>query len=57
MKNKRRKTQLTLLNIKVSPKDRKILNAAAKKFEGGNLSAWLRRAGMQYKPGKSHKLW
>lgn len=39
-----------LLNIKVSPKDKRALEAAARKYAGGNLSAWLRLAGSNYVP-------
>lgn len=41
-----------LLNFKISPRDRKRLIANAKKFENGNLSAWIRRAGINYKVPK-----
>lgn len=44
---------LPLLNLKVSGKDRKVLNAKAKKHAGGNLSAWLRYAGSNYVPPKN----
>lgn len=49
---KRKQSELSLLNIKVSPADRRALDAAAKKYAGGNLSAWLRFAGMVFKPSK-----
>jgi len=44
---------LPLMNLKVSGKDRKVLNAKAKKHAGGNLSAWLRYAGSNYVPPKN----
>ena len=44
---------LSLLNLKVSKADRAALNAQAKKYAQGNLSAWLRFAGTQFKPKKS----
>jgi hypothetical protein len=44
---------LSLLNLKVSKADRDALNAQAKKYAKGNLSAWLRFAGTQFKPKKS----
>ena len=44
---------LPLLNLKVSGKDRKVLNAKAKKHAGGNLSAWLRYAGSNYVPPRN----
>lgn len=42
----------TLINLKVSDSDRRALNAAAKKYANGNLSAWLRYAGAAFRPGK-----
>ena len=42
-----------LLNLKVTSKDRKVLNALAMKHAGGNLSAWLRHSGLHYRPGKT----
>lgn len=50
--SKRQKSNLSLLNIKVSPEDRKLLVRAAKKHANGNISAWLRTAGMYFKPTK-----
>jgi hypothetical protein len=43
------KRRLSLLNIKISRKDRKALDAAAGKYAKGNLSAWLRFAGTSFK--------
>lgn len=45
--------KLQLVNLKVKGKDRKMLVALAKKFANGNLSAWLRYAGLHYKPAKT----
>lgn len=42
-------SSLSLLNIKVSKRDRAALVAAARKYADGNLSAWLRFAGTQLK--------
>lgn len=53
---KRKVTELSLLNIKVSPADRRALDAAAKKYAKGNLSAWLRFAGTMFKPSKTQHL-
>lgn len=44
---------LSLMNLKVSGKDHKLLVARAKKYAGGNLSAWLRYAGSNYVPPKN----
>lgn len=52
-KSKPKSKALPLLNLKVSGKDRKVLNAKAKKYAGGNLSAWLRYAGSNYVPPKN----
>jgi hypothetical protein len=46
-------TGLSLLNLKVSKADRAALNAQAKRYAAGNLSAWLRFAGVTFKPKKS----
>lgn len=48
-----KKDALTLMNLKVNEEDRKTLDARAKKFAKGNLSAWLRHAGKYYVPKKS----
>lgn len=45
-----KKAALKLINLKVDSKDRKAIEAAAKKYTGGNVSEWLRLAGIQYKP-------
>jgi hypothetical protein len=44
---------LTLINLKVTGKDRKLLNRMALVHAGGNLSAWLRYAGLHYRPKAS----
>ncbi len=48
-----KKPAKSLLNLKVSGKDRKVLTFMAKKHAGGNLSAWLRYAGSKYVPPKN----
>lgn len=48
--NTKKKEKRIMLNIRVSLKERKALLAAAKKFTKGNLSLWLRVAGLAYKP-------
>lgn len=39
-----------LINFKVSDREYATLVLLAKKFATGNLSAWLRNAGLFYKP-------
>lgn len=50
-----KKEKLTLINIKVSEKDRKRLMIQAKRYAEGNLSAWLRYAGINYVPWLAQK--
>lgn len=50
--SKRASNGLSLLNLKVTDKDRRKLNAQAKKYTNGNISAWLRLAGSAFKPAK-----
>lgn len=49
-------SELSLLNIKTSTRDRKRLIINARKYAGGNLSLWLRHAGTKYVPRKSDVL-
>jgi hypothetical protein len=49
-------SQLKIVNMKVGSKDRAALNAMAKKHAKGNLSAWLRHAGLKYVPKKGEKI-
>lgn len=44
------KTESGQLNFKVSVKDKKRLQDLADKYAGGNLSKWLRVAGLSFKP-------
>lgn len=59
LKNKKKQRNIeeervtSLLNLKVSERDKRALNAAAKKYSDGNLSAWLRDAGKRYVPAKA----
>jgi hypothetical protein len=41
---------LTLINLKATERDRALLISRAKRFAKGNLSAWLRHAGIHHKP-------
>jgi hypothetical protein len=50
-KSKARKTEI--VNLKVTSQERGVLNALAKKHAGGNISAWLRHSGLNYRPGKT----
>lgn len=43
----------TLMNMKVLGKDRKTLTSLAKQYAHGNVSAWLRHAGLNYRPTKN----
>jgi hypothetical protein len=42
-----------LMNLKVTRKDRALLTAMAKRYANGNLSAWLRLAGSEFRPSKA----
>lgn len=50
------KEKLELLNIKVSAKVKKQLTSKAKKYADGNLSNWLRQAGLKYIPVAKSKV-
>lgn len=52
-KHTKSRTVLRLVNLKVSPPERKRLDAAARKYAGGNLSAWLRFAGVAFRPSQA----
>ena len=52
-KKTKSKSTLVLINLKVSPTDKKRLSAAARKYAKGNLSAWLRHAGIALKPAQN----
>lgn len=49
-------SKLGVVNTKMSASDRKALQAKAKKFAQGNLSAWVRHAGKKYTPKKGEKI-
>lgn len=51
-KRKVYKTKLEVVNIKMQLPERTTLEAKAKRYAGGNLSAWLRLAGLKYIPIK-----
>ena len=52
---KQKRSKLKLINLKVSSRERKELNALAQKYMGGNLSAWLRYAGLRFDPKKNRR--
>jgi hypothetical protein len=41
-----------LMNLKVTARERDVLELQADKYANGNLSAWLRHAGRHYCPKK-----
>lgn len=47
------KEETTLLNLRVTVSEKAELEAKARKYAKGNLSAWLRIAGLSYEPRKS----
>lgn len=51
-----KKSKLKIVNLKVGSKDRKALMLKAKKYAGGNLSAWFRHTGLKYIPKKNEKV-
>lgn len=51
-KRKNYPTKLKIINIKAKASERKALLAMAKKYTDGNLSLWLRIAGLKYTPSK-----
>lgn len=53
---KKNGSKLGVVNVKMSDGDRKRLQANAKRFAQGNLSAWLRHAGKVYTPKKGEKI-
>lgn len=44
------------LNVKLSKKEKKAMEQNAKRFANGNLSLWLRYAGVNYVPRRSDSL-
>jgi len=53
-KSKPKKEKLQVINLKITSADRKAILAMAKRYAKGNLSAWLRAAGLEYIPSKKH---
>lgn len=45
----------SLINLKVTKSELKALKANAKKYAKGNLSLWLRHAGIFHKPTRKSK--
>jgi hypothetical protein len=50
------KEKLGLINLKVTSSLRKKLSIKAKKYADGNLSKWLRHAGLNYTPDTKAKV-
>lgn len=53
---KKERPNKSLINFKVSRPDRRELTTLAKRYAKGNLSQWLRIAGMLFKPTKTQRL-
>ncbi len=49
---KKKKPREPMINIKASLKQKRALQARADAYANGNLSLWLRYAGMRYKPSQ-----
>lgn len=49
---KKKKDDLELFNLKLTPEQKRALQAKADKYTNGNLSLWLRYAGAMYVPSK-----
>ncbi len=47
---------LKLINLKVSDDDREKMRARARRFGTGNLSQWLRVAGLNFKPPQGKRI-
>lgn len=47
-----KKEKLDVINLKITRADRKAIQAMAKRYAKGNLSAWLRAAGLEYIPSR-----
>jgi hypothetical protein len=52
MAAKKKKDELVVVNIKMTEEQRDKLILIACKYTRGNLSAWLRHAGLRYTPVK-----
>jgi hypothetical protein len=50
---KESKDQPQLVNLKVTKKEKRMLQALADSYTAGNLSEWLRYAGLHFIPRKS----
>ena len=47
-----KRKKLPLVNFKCAKSDQVLLRRLARKYAGGNFSAWLRHAGLKYRPKK-----
>lgn len=51
-KKKEPRSEWSLMNFKITTPERRRILAKAKKYAGGNLSGWLRQAGLNHDPVK-----
>jgi hypothetical protein len=49
---RKKKVELEMIVMKITSKELRQIKALAKKYADGNLSAWLRSAGLGYIPEK-----
>lgn len=52
LKSAKKPSKLTLVNIKVTPLEKKAIKALADRYAKGNLSLWLRYAAINCRPRK-----
>lgn len=51
-----KKTKLIMVSLKLSPSELKALKLRAKWHAKGNFSAWIRHAGIRYRPKSGEKI-
>lgn len=47
---RRKKAETTLINLKVTSEELKAIRGRAKRFANGNVSRWMRFAGLNHTP-------
>jgi len=54
LKKAEKKTKIPskVISVRMSEKELQEIEKLARKYTGGNLSWWLKHAGLSYKPGK-----
>lgn len=52
----KKKEDLKIIPIKTTRTERRALKSRAQDFANGNLSAWLRHAGLNYRPKKAEQI-